>query len=469
MQDDDFPMEQWEMVDEGWGRLAADFATMREPSNMREYVSMHHLLGIDEGDRVLDVACGAGLALELAGLLGAECFGLDASPRLVDIARMRTPTADIRVGDMNALPWPDASFDVVTSFRGIWATTPTAIVEALRVLRPGGRIGLTVWGHLKVSSGAWALQPLRLASEQDVSHQAEMQMGRPGVGERFLLDAGFVDVQRVVVPFAWESADPEQFARALVSTGPAFEAIKEVGEQEFYEQTFALARAHAHDGLPIRAEIDVAGFIARKPVEVPTSYEDEPTGNFLGWYPPSAGSEKLRRDDVEGEGFVWNVSRLWGRAPESLEHIAGVMDDAVKLGNLTMRQRGVLITAMASELGDSYCSLAWGGKLAKQTDDEFSAAALRGDDTPLEPADRALAEWARAVVRDPNATTPQDVARLRDVGFTDDQIFAITFYVAMRLAFSTFNDALGTQPDAKLFARLPERIREAVTWGRSPL
>src|SRR4029077_19765513 len=93
-------LSQWERVDEGWGRRAVDFATLSEPSNCREYVGMHHWLGGDAGERLLDVACGSGLAIELARLRGASCAGIDASARLVAVARDRSPEADIRVGDM---------------------------------------------------------------------------------------------------------------------------------------------------------------------------------------------------------------------------------------------------------------------------------------------------------------------------------------------------------------------------------
>src|ERR1035438_6428556 len=93
--------------------------------------------------------------------------GIDASARLVAVARDRNPDCDIRVGDMHALPWDPASFDVVTSFRGIWGTTPGAVAEIHRVLRAGGRVGITVWGHLKVSPGAWALAPFRLAAAEE--------------------------------------------------------------------------------------------------------------------------------------------------------------------------------------------------------------------------------------------------------------------------------------------------------------
>ena len=75
---------QWTTVDEGWGRKAVDFAALSEPANCREYVTMHHRLGVDAGDRLLDMACGSGLAIELARMRGASCCGIDGNaPRQV--------------------------------------------------------------------------------------------------------------------------------------------------------------------------------------------------------------------------------------------------------------------------------------------------------------------------------------------------------------------------------------------------
>jgi SAM-dependent methyltransferase len=257
--------EGWRGVDEGWGRAAADFATLSEPANCREYVAVHHLLEVGDGDRLLDVACGSGLAIELAGLRGAVCAGIDASTRLIAIARDRSPDADIRVGDMHALPWDAGSFDVVTSFRGVWGTTPDAVTEIYRVLTPGGRLGITVWGHIKASPGAWALSPFRLADPPAVANQAAMvALGRPGAGEELLTRAGFVDVRRVDVPFAMEFADPETYARAVAATGPAHEAILAVGEHAFRDAAVRIATERVRSGLPLRAEIALTGYLARK-------------------------------------------------------------------------------------------------------------------------------------------------------------------------------------------------------------
>jgi SAM-dependent methyltransferase len=196
---------------------------------------------------------------------GAQCSGIDASPRLVAIARYRNTESDIRVGDMNALPWDDASFDVATSFRGIWGTTPGAMAEIRRVLRAGGRFSMTVWGNVGKSPGAWMFAPFRWATAEKVDHQADMVfLGRPGVGEAFLRDSGFEPEERFVVPFAIEYPDPETYARGIASTGPAYEAMQNVGEDAFLARAADLAREHVVDGVPLRGEIELFGYIGLK-------------------------------------------------------------------------------------------------------------------------------------------------------------------------------------------------------------
>ncbi len=464
----------WREVDEGWGRRAVDFSTLSEPTACREYVALHHRLGVRAGDTLLDIACGSGLAVELAGLRGARCAGIDASERLIAVARDRNPEADLRVGDMHSLPWEDGAFDVVTSFRGIWGTTPGVMSEVHRVLVPGGRVGITVWGHIKASPGAWALAPFTLAAAAKVENQANMvALGRPGAGEKLLQDAGFSDVERFDIPFVFEFADPELYARALASTGPAFEAMEAVGEAAFLQAAVELAREKVRAGLPLRAPVAVVGYIATRPaVSVPrgsltaTFRADELGAGFLAAGRRTPEAKRMFDQDVESVGYVTNVSRLWAYMPATLEGLSDLMGQATVAGSLTLRQRAVLVTAAASTLGDSYCSLAWGKKLAAELGPEVAAAVIRGADDGLDAEERALARWARAVATDPNAIESRDVQGLRDAGFDEAQIFAITTFVALRLAFSTINDALGAAPDSQLGTSTPAAVLSAVTFGR---
>jgi uncharacterized peroxidase-related enzyme len=190
------------------------------------------------------------------------------------------------------------------------------------------------------------------------------------------------------------------------------------------------------------------------------------TGSFLEEPPVSPSVQALYDEDLADGGFVWNVSRLWAHQPDTVNRLFELMSQAFAPSGLSFRQRGILVTAAASALGDSYCSLAWGGKLGKAADAAVAAGVLSGSDAGLTDQEKAMAAWARKVARDPNATTPADIQALRDSGFDDGQIFAITAFVALRLAFSTINDSLGAQPDAQLALSLPQEVREAVSYGR---
>lgn len=444
--------EQWRTVDEGWGRRAVDFATLLEPVACREYVAMHHHLEVGSGDRLLDVACGSGLAMELAAIRGAIVSGIDASPRLAAIARDRVPDADVRAGDMAALPWADGSFDVVTSFRGLWGTTREALAEAARVLRPGGRISVTTWGHIKISPGAWALSPFVLAAEEKVDAQARMvSIGRPGVGEAALAAAGFVGVRRHAVPFAWEFPDPETYARMLASTGPAYEAIQAVGEEEFRRHCIEVATERVRKGLPLRAEIDCVGFTAQVPVG----------GPLLGSPAETEASRALAQDDLTELGFVTNATTLWMHDPDSMTALFDLIVPTARGAGLTMAERGIATIVGSALTGDSYCPLAWGDKLARAATPEVAVSVLAGADDLLEERGRAVAAWARRVGSAPGSATTADVDRLRAVGFDDAQILRLTLFVALRIAFSTVNGALGARPEQAYVEHVDPAVREA--------
>jgi cyclopropane fatty-acyl-phospholipid synthase-like methyltransferase len=87
-----------------WGARPEDWAATEE-QHTRAYEEAIRRTGIEPGQRVLDVGCGLGVFLRLAADRGASVFGLDASSALVELARARVPEADLRVGDMQFLPY----------------------------------------------------------------------------------------------------------------------------------------------------------------------------------------------------------------------------------------------------------------------------------------------------------------------------------------------------------------------------
>jgi ubiquinone/menaquinone biosynthesis C-methylase UbiE len=107
--------------------------------------------GIGPGDHVLDVAAGSGNASIPAAQTGASVVASDLTPELLDTGRQLAAAAGVdlawEVGDAEALPYGDASFDAVISVVGaMFAPFHQATADELvRVCRPGGRIGLINW------------------------------------------------------------------------------------------------------------------------------------------------------------------------------------------------------------------------------------------------------------------------------------------------------------------------------------
>jgi uncharacterized peroxidase-related enzyme len=189
---------------------------------------------------------------------------------------------------------------------------------------------------------------------------------------------------------------------------------------------------------------------------------------FLREPPETDAIRTAHEAERASEGYVSNHTRLWSWRIDLDEEFRRLRNGLMSSSALTERDFAVLVTSTAAQLGDSYCSLAWGPRLASLSDAETAARVLSGGSGGLSERESALAAWARQLVRDPNATGERDVERLREAGLGEREIFEATAFVAFRLAFSTVNDALGAVPDDELTEAAPEAVRDAVTFGRQP-
>ncbi|MDQ4082507.1 MAG: class I SAM-dependent methyltransferase [Actinomycetota bacterium] len=224
-----------------WGARARDWADVEDEGSRKLFEAVLEETRVSTGTEFLDVACGSGLACELAAGRGARVSGLDASPGLLEIARERVPEGDFRVGDMHALPWDEDRFDVVTFFNSIFfADRETALREAGRVARPGGEIAAVVWTspeQVEATAYLAALEPLLPPLPSEVNPFARREELES------LAHGADLEVRRVFdLDWTWEYPDLETLLRGWLSVGLSALAIQATSEKAVRD---ALASAAA--------------------------------------------------------------------------------------------------------------------------------------------------------------------------------------------------------------------------------
>jgi SAM-dependent methyltransferase len=135
---------------DAWSAVAQAYQKHFAPSLKPGVEALCRYAGIKRGDRVLDIGCGPGTASFAAHALGAEVTGVDGAKGMIAVAEELAGSQrgiTFLEGDLQDLPVPDASFDVVlSSFGIIFAPEPErAVAEVARVLVPGGRLALLAW------------------------------------------------------------------------------------------------------------------------------------------------------------------------------------------------------------------------------------------------------------------------------------------------------------------------------------
>ena len=201
---------------------------------------------------MLDIGCGVGAFLRLVAERGARPFGLDASEALLALARRRLPDADLRLGDMEALPYDDDTFDLVAGFNAFFFANDivAALREAGRVAKPGAPVVIQVWGpHERNDLEAMKEIARPFFPPRPSDAPPEPDYSRPGVLEALATRAGLEPQRTFDTTWATVYPDAETLGRALVAPAGIAALVGRERESEVREALVnGLARFRAPDG-----------------------------------------------------------------------------------------------------------------------------------------------------------------------------------------------------------------------------
>jgi SAM-dependent methyltransferase len=225
---------------DGWQRAAEHYPGAFGPLTVQATASILDAVQVTPRVRLLDVASGPGYVAAAAAEQGARVHGVDFSPAMVAEAQRRYPALTFTEGDAEHLPFPDRTFDaVVMNFGLLHLERPeTALAEAYRVLRPGGRYAFTVWAAPDRAVGfGVVLRSIEAHGTMDVGlpdGPPFFRFSDPTECRRCLLDTGFVQPEVRELPLVWRVASP----------GVVFDAVSRGGVR-----TAAVLRAQTPEAL----------------------------------------------------------------------------------------------------------------------------------------------------------------------------------------------------------------------------
>jgi SAM-dependent methyltransferase len=249
-------LEIAERIAPTWEKRRAEVEEVAAP--VREW--MLHELSPGEGDTVLELAAGVGdTGFEAAALVGwsGRLISSDLSPAMLDAARRRgaelgLENVDYRVIDAQRIELDDDSVDGVLCRFGymLMPHTEAALAETRRVLRPGGRLALAVWGALE-RNPFFAITGISLAQRGHIPPPppppapGPFSMAEPARVEALLRAAGFTQVRTEELAGSFKFADADEYLSLVADTaGPVALALQDLAEDDR-----AAIRSYVEDSL----------------------------------------------------------------------------------------------------------------------------------------------------------------------------------------------------------------------------
>ena len=225
----------------GWEEAAANYHGLFGAITVQAAEPLLDAVGTKEGVRILDVACGPAQVSAAALERGATVFGVDFSAAMVAEARRRCPDGEFRQGDAEDLPFADGSFGAVVCNFGMrhFPQPERAIIEAYRVLAPGGYYAFTDWSPPEKSPFFRVIMDAIEAHGDPsvpLTPGPDYVFGDPATCEQTLLSAGFAEPAVSELPIVARLSRAEEILDILYKSNVRSKALLDAQEPEAREK-----------------------------------------------------------------------------------------------------------------------------------------------------------------------------------------------------------------------------------------
>ncbi|HYE54331.1 MAG TPA: class I SAM-dependent methyltransferase [Chitinophagaceae bacterium] len=228
-----------------WSAAPADWVRYIEPTFIPMYQAVLGKLQLNEETMLLDAGCGSGLFMNMARRTGATVTGIDAAPGLLDVARKRLPETTLLIEDLEALPFGEETFDVVTGFNSFQyaGSFENALSEAARVAKRSGKLVIGIWGkEADCESSPLLKAVVSLLPPPPPGTPGPFALSEEGKVEAICNNVGLKVIYKQEVLCPWQFIGLDELHDAFLCTAPCVKAVHAVGEAKVKQALSEAAR-----------------------------------------------------------------------------------------------------------------------------------------------------------------------------------------------------------------------------------